>query len=120
MNNDFLDPINAEGMPNLADSAFALDFLLTAKNGVRNCAIAISETASAEARVLLHRQLTEALALHDEISKLMMQKGWFHPYQLNEQFQLDVKSSDTTMKIANLELFPDHTSRLGTFATPNK
>lgn len=120
MNNDFLDPINAEGMPNLADSAFALDFLLSAKNGVIFCAKAISETASPEVRALFVRQLTEGLALHEEIASLMMEKGWFHPYQLNEQFQLDMKSADTTVKIANLDLFPDHTSRLGTFATPNK
>lgn len=29
MNQDYLDPRNAEGMPNLADSAIALDFLLS-------------------------------------------------------------------------------------------
>lgn len=120
MNNDFLDPINAEGMPQLADAAFALDFLLTAKTAVRNGAIAIAETASPEARAVLRRQLTEALALHQEISELMLKKGWLHAYQLNEQFKLDMKSADTVVKIANMELFPDHTSRLGTFATPNK
>ena len=30
---DYLDPRNAEGMPNLADSAFAMDFLLAVKMG---------------------------------------------------------------------------------------
>jgi similar to spore coat protein len=120
LNNDFLDPINAEGMPNLADSAMALDFLIRAKNGVRNCAYAIAETASPEARTLLVSQLTEALTLHGQIAQLMMEKGWLHAYHLTEQFKLDMKSADTTVKIANLELFPDHTSRLGLFATPNK
>lgn len=120
MNNDFLDPINSEGMPKLADAAFAMDFLLTAKTGVRNCAFAIAETATPEARAVLRRQLTESLALHEEISQLMIAKGWLHPYQLSDQFKLDMVSTDTTVKIAQLELFPDHTSRLGTFATPNK
>ena len=120
MNNDYLDPINAEGMPNLADSAFALDFLLATKNGIRNGAIALSETASPEARALLRRQLADTLTMHEEISQLMMTKGWLHPYQLNEQFQLDMVSSDTVVKIANMKLFPDDTSRLGLFATPNK
>lgn len=120
MNNDYLDPINAEGMPNLADSAFALQFLLNAKTGVRNYAAALTETASPEVRTLLRRHLAEALALHRELAALMMKKGWFHPYQLNEQFELDMKSSNTVMKIANLELFPEDTSRRGTFATPNK
>lgn len=120
MNNDFLDPINAEGMPKLADASFALDFLLAAKNGVRNCASAIAETASPEVRAVLRRQLAEALALHAEIAHLMMEKGWFHPYQLDEQFGLDMLSSDTVVKIANLDLFPEDTSRLGLFATPDK
>ena len=120
MNNDYLDPINSEGMPNLADSAFALEFLLSVKTGVRNCAMSIAETATPEARELLRCQLTEGLALHEELSNLMMQKGWLHPFHLNEQFQLDMLSSDTVVKIANMQLFPDHTSRLGTFATPNK
>lgn len=120
MNQDYLDPINAEGMPELADSAFALDFLLTAKNGVRNCAVAIAETASPWARVVLRQQLNEALALHEAISQLMMNKGWLHPRHLQEQFQLDLKSAGTTVTIAGWELFPDHTSRLGAFATPQK
>lgn len=120
MNNDFLDPINSVGMPNLADSAFALDFSLSVKTGVLYCAMALSETASQEVRAVLRSQLTEALALHQEIAGLMMEKGWLHPYQLNEQFQLDMKSADTMVKIANMELFPGDTSRLGTFATPNK
>lgn len=120
MNNDFLDPINSEGMPKLADSAFALDFLLSAKNGVRNCAYAIAETATPEARTVLRRQLADSLALHDEISHLMMARGWLYPYQPHEQFQLDLTSSDTTVKIAQMQLFPDDTSRQGTFATPNR
>ncbi|WCK56507.1 spore coat protein [Aneurinibacillus sp. Ricciae_BoGa-3] len=119
MNNDFLDPINANGMPNLADSLFALDFLMAAKNGVRNCAYALTEMASPEARALARKQLEQALALHDDISKLMMDRGWLHPYNVNEQFQLDIKSAETTVKIAGMKIFPDHTSRLGSFADLN-
>lgn len=32
---------------------FALDFLLTVKNGGRNCAFALSETATPEVRTIL-------------------------------------------------------------------
>ncbi|WP_047152824.1 spore coat protein [Aneurinibacillus tyrosinisolvens] len=119
MNNDYLDPINANGMPNLADSAIALDFLMAAKNGVRNCAIALTETATPEARTIVRNQLEQALVLHEEISELMMSKGWLHPYNVNEQFKLDLKSAQTTVQIAAMDLFPDHTSRLGTFADLN-
>ncbi|BCJ87255.1 spore coat protein [Effusibacillus dendaii] len=120
MNNDFLDPINAKGMPELADSTIALDFLMAAKNGVRNCAIALTEIATPEVRATVRNHMEEALAMHEKISDLMISKGWFHPYNLSEQFQLDMKSADTTLKIAELKLFPDHTSRLGTFDTLEK
>jgi similar to spore coat protein len=120
MNGDFLDPINAVDMPDKADSLFALDFLLSAKNGVRNCAYAITETASPDARAILRNQLTEGLALHQEISELMMNKGWLHPYNVNEQFPLDLIGAQNTVQIALMQLYPDHTSRLGLFATPDK
>lgn len=106
-------------MPYMADSALATNFLMTAKNGVRNLAFAISETASPQLRAVLRQQLVEALAMHTEVSTLMMKKGWFHPYQLDEQYRLDTSSADTTLKIAQLELFPGDTSRWGDFATPN-
>ncbi|WP_276352350.1 spore coat protein [Cohnella caldifontis] len=120
MNNDYLDPINSVGMADLADCTFAVEFLMRAKNGVRNCAFAIGETASPEARQILKGQLQEALDLHDEISRLMIDKHWLHPYQVGEQFRMDLKAADTTVKIANLDLFPDDTARLGMFATPDR
>jgi spore coat protein CotF len=119
LNNDFLDPINAENMPYAADSALAMELLMAAKNGVRNLAFAISETASPRLRALLRQQLAEALAMHTEVATLMMQKRWFHPYQLDEQYRLDTSSADLVGKIAEMELFPGDTSRWGTFATPN-
>ncbi|HYG59786.1 MAG TPA: spore coat protein, partial [Symbiobacteriaceae bacterium] len=88
--------------------------------GVRNTAMAIAETASPEVRALLRQQLTQALAMHEEIYQLMMKKGWFYPYRMDQQFALDMKSADTVVKIANLDLFPEDTSRRGLFATPNK
>lgn len=120
MNNDYLDPRNAEGMPALADSLFALDFLMSAKMGVRNCAFALAECTSPDARMVVHQQLENELLMHEEISQLMIQKGWLHPYHVNDQFRMDLKSAQTVLQIANLQLYPEETNRLGTFATPEK
>jgi similar to spore coat protein len=117
---DYLEVRNAEGMAKLADSTIALDFLIAAKTGVRNCAIALSEAATPEVRMVLHQQLEEALNLHDQISELMTSKAWFYPYNLNKQFQIDMESSTTAVQIAQMDLFPGNTSRLGTFATPEQ
>lgn len=115
---DFLDVENAEGMPHLADGTIALDFLLSAKNGVINYAMALTEVTHPQVREILINQLRSALLLHREITDLMMKKGWLHPYNLSEQIQLDTTSSDMALMIAGLELFPGPTDRLGTFATP--
>ncbi|PLR98747.1 spore coat protein [Bacillus sp. T33-2] len=120
MNNDFLDPINSVDMPDQADSAIALDFLLSVKNGVRNYAYAITETATPALKQALRNQMEAALDLHEEIANLMISKGWLHPYNVRDQVEVDLKSADTAVKIANLTLFPRDTDRLGTFATPYK
>jgi similar to spore coat protein len=120
MKPDFLDPRNSEGMPQMADGMFALDFLMSAKNGVRNCAIALTECVTPEARTIVRNLLEEGLELHQEISLLMISKGWLHPFNVKDQFLLDIKSAETTVQLASMQLFPDHTSRLGNFATPQK
>ena len=119
MNKDYLEVDNMEGMPALVDSTIAMSFLLNAKSGIRNCAVALTEIADTEARAEVTNMLNKAIALHVEITQLMTKKGWFHPYEPDKQFELDKISSDTALQIAGLNLFPGDTSRLGTFATPN-
>jgi spore coat protein CotF len=118
---DYVDPANALNMPEMADMTFAMDFLMRAKEGVRNTAAALTEVASPEVRVLLRAQLRQGIALHQEISELMVRKKWFHPHELQEQYQLDRLSADNTVAIAGMKLFPDDTSRKGMFdRTPDE
>ncbi|MDP4143640.1 MAG: spore coat protein [Bacillota bacterium] len=118
MINDYLEPRNAEGMPKLTDTTMSMAFLLNTKSGVRNCAIALTEAATPEVKAVLRTQLDNAINMHEEISNLMIEKGWLHPINLEKQFQMDMESSRTASQIASLDLFPGDTSRLGTFATP--
>jgi spore coat protein CotF len=116
MINDYLEVENAEGMPELADSALALEFLLTIKTGVRNIAIALTETANFELRQLYRTQIEQGLALHEEVSTFMMNKGWLHPYNYYDQYQQDLKSIQGAFMIGKMDLFPRDTSRLGMMA----
>ncbi|MFE1243809.1 spore coat protein [Fictibacillus sp. NPDC058756] len=121
MNNDYLDPINSLHMPELADTTFAMDFLLRAKEGVRNIAVALTESASPDVRAVLKKQLMQGIAMHQEISELMIKKKWFHPYELSEQYQLDQLSANNTIKIGKMNLFPIETNRKGLFdRTPDE
>ncbi|KQX65831.1 MULTISPECIES: spore coat protein [unclassified Paenibacillus] len=118
---DYLDPSNALNMPEMADMTFAMDFLIRVKEGVRNTAIALTETASEGARAILRNQLHQGIALHQEVSDLMMRKKWFHPYELNEQYKLDQLGAINAVQMAQMKLFPDDTSRKGMFdRTPDQ
>lgn len=121
MNTDYLDPINSLNMPEMADMTFAMDFLLRAKEGVRNLSIALTETASPDVRALLRNHLKQGISMHQEITELMIRKKWFHPYELNEQYQLDQLSAKNMMMIGQMNLFPEDTSRKGMFdRTPDE
>ncbi|RFU67293.1 spore coat protein [Peribacillus saganii] len=121
MNNDHLDPINSLNVPELADTTFAMDFLLRAKEGVRNIAVALTESASPDVRALLRNQLLQGIAMHQEITELMVSKKWFHPYELSEQYQLDQLSAKNTIMIGNMNLFPADMNRKGIFdRTPDE
>ncbi|MBU9721303.1 spore coat protein [Bacillus alkalicola] len=116
--NDYLDPINSIGMPEQVDSAIALDLLITVKEAVRNYSVALTEAASPEVRTVIRNQMEAALDYQAEVIDLMIEKKWFHPYDISEQQVLDLKAAQTAIDIANLKLFPENTNRKGLFPTP--
>ncbi|MBU0446060.1 spore coat protein [Bacillus velezensis] len=121
MNHDHLDPINSLHVPELADMTFAMDFLIRAKEGVRNTAVALTETASPDVRALLRKQLMQGIAMHQEITDLMVSKKWFHPHDLSEQYKLDQLSAKNTLMVGRMNLFPVETNRKGMFdRTPDE
>jgi len=121
LNHDHLDPINSLHVPELADMTFAMDFLIRAKEGVRNTAVALTETASPDVRALLRKQLMQGIAMHQEITDLMVSKKWFHPHDLSEQYKLDQLSAKNTLMVGSMNLFPVETNRKGMFdRTPDE
>lgn len=121
LNNDYLDPINSLHVPELADTTFAMDFLIRAKEAVRNTAIALTETSSPDLRAALRKQLRQGIEMHQEISDLMIRKKWFHPHDMSEQYKLDQLSANNTIMISKMNLFPGETNRKGMFdRTPDE
>jgi len=117
---DYLDPINSIGMPELTDSGIALEFLMTTKTGVRTLSIALTETSTPTIRKLLKAQLDVTIDLYFEISDLMIKKEWLHPIDLDAQKLLDIKAAENAVSIAGLDLFPGSTNRKGLFPSPPK
>ncbi|MNI38225.1 Spore coat protein F precursor [compost metagenome] len=87
------------GMSTLTDQVIAMDYLIAAKSGVRNYAMAITETASPEIKTILAKQLDEALIAHEQISNYMVNRGFYHPHNVNEQIQLDIQNIQTALNI---------------------
>lgn len=81
------------------DLAIASDLLITAKAGVRNLAIAITETATPSVKKLLRRELDNAIDLHDKIAQYMIKNEMYHAYDLDEQMQHDLEKADIALNL---------------------
>ncbi|KZL92529.1 spore coat protein [Clostridium magnum] len=87
------------GMNKMSDQVIATDFLISAKNGIVNYAAAITETKSPEVKAVLRKQLDAAILTHETITSYMMKKGYYQPYDLEEQFKVDLKTTDTALSL---------------------
>jgi similar to spore coat protein len=83
----------------LDDLAIATDLLLSAKNGVRTYAVALTETATPEVRKVLKKQLDEAIELHEKISQYMIDNEMYHAYDVEEQVNHDLKKEDKALEL---------------------
>jgi similar to spore coat protein len=90
------------GMHTLTDQVIAMDLLTSAKSGVRNYAMAVTETVTPEIKTTLTKQLEEAIEMHKRISMYMMDRGWYHPWNVKEQFQLDLQNIQTALNAPTL------------------
>lgn len=90
------------GMKSLTDQIIAMDLLISAKSGVRNYAMALTEAGTPEIKEMLSRHLEEAIDLHEKISLYVMERGWYHPWNVGEQIRLDLQNIETAMKVPSL------------------
>ncbi|MDO3679616.1 spore coat protein [Paenibacillus ehimensis] len=90
---------NLTGMGTMTDQVIAMDFLIAAKTGIQNYAIALTETASPDIKAVLRRQLDEAISTHERITNYMMRKEYYRPYHIPEQIELDRKNIQTALNL---------------------
>jgi similar to spore coat protein len=90
------------GMHTMTDQVIAMDFLIAAKSGVRNYAMAVTEAGTPEIKETLTRQLEETIDMHERISIYMVERGWYHPWNVKEQFQFDLQNIETALNAPTL------------------
>jgi len=98
--NSFIESLM--GMDKLSDQVIVTDLLLATKSSVRSYAVAITETTSPEIRTALRNQLSDAIATHQTISKYVMKKGYYHPYDPKEQKNVDMQTINTVLSFPNI------------------
>ncbi|MFE3976118.1 MULTISPECIES: spore coat protein [unclassified Peribacillus] len=91
---------NMAGMSGMTDQVIATDFLISAKSGIRNAAFAVTETVSPELRAALREQLRSAVETHGIISDYMVSKGYYHPQDISEQAQVNLKAANTALNLS--------------------
>ncbi|MGC4377735.1 spore coat protein [Fictibacillus sp. Mic-4] len=80
--------------PRQADAGFyAGDLLGLAKASVRNYAMALTETATPELHQVLSRHLQNAVQLHYNVYRYMLEKGYYSSYDLHQLLTNDVKNA---------------------------
>lgn len=79
------------------DQIMASDLLIGAKSAVRNYAYALTETYSQNVRSTLTNQLNDAITFHNQVSEYMVNKGYYSPYDMQKQIQIDMTSAQQVM-----------------------
>ena len=88
------------GMGGMTDQVIATDFLITAKTGVRNISIALTECTTPEVRETLKQYLNDAVATHEQIYTYMLDNGYYHPTDLAAQLNVDLTATQTALNLS--------------------
>ncbi|WP_102349093.1 spore coat protein [Bacillus sp. Marseille-P3661] len=91
---------NMMGMGGMTDQVIATDFLISVKSGALYTALALTESATPKLREQLREDLNAALDTHETISNYMIKKGYYKPFELREQLQVDIKAAQTALKLS--------------------
>lgn len=87
------------GVDALTDQVIAMDLLMSTKAGINMYAVAATESASPEVKAIFLKHLDESIDTHAQITEYMMARGFYHPYHVPEQLQLDRTTVQTALNI---------------------
>jgi similar to spore coat protein len=90
---------NLTGLNTLSDQIIAMDLLMASKSGIKMYAVAATESATPELKTVFQTHLLEAVDTHEKITAYMMQRGFYHPYNIEEQIRLDQSNAQTALNI---------------------
>ncbi len=90
------------GLNKMSDQVIATDMLISSKSGIQEYAVAITETTSPQLRASLINQLNDLISSHEKLSDYMMSKGYYNAYDMQEQYRVDMKVTDTALSLKKI------------------
>ncbi|MRH41434.1 spore coat protein [Aquibacillus halophilus] len=93
---------NMTGLGGITDQLIATDLLISAKSGIKNYAVALTETSTPEVRQGLKNQLNTAIEVHEKVSNYMISKGYYHPENPSEQLTVDLKTTQQALNLPKI------------------
>jgi similar to spore coat protein len=90
---------NLTGLNVMTDQVISLDLNMAAKTGIKMYAVAATESATPEVKSTLIRHLNESVDMQERITAYLMQRGFYHPYNMVEQIQLDRTNVQTALNL---------------------
>nr|WP_024836552.1 spore coat protein [Clostridium sp. 12(A)] len=87
-------------MAGLTDQIIVTDFVTSLKSAIQNYGIAITEVTSPEIREILKKQLNDVLDTQEVISNYMVEKGFYHAYDIQEQKKEILKVSKVAIELS--------------------
>lgn len=70
---------------NISDQVAATGLLTSAKAGAQSCTFMTIESATPEVRQTFQRFMQDYLRSQEELTNLMIKRGWYHPFESPQQ-----------------------------------
>lgn len=90
---------NVAGMGSMTEQVVASDMLIAAKSGIKNYALALSETATPQVRSVLKRHLEDAISMHEKVTNFMLSKGYYPAYDPQQLIKNDLQAINTVLNL---------------------
>lgn len=87
------------GMDKMTDQVISTDLLMSSKSGIQEYAVAITETISPQLRTVLISQLKDMIISHEKIVDYMINQGYYHAYNMQEQYRIDLKAAEAALNL---------------------
>lgn len=87
------------GSANITDQMIVSDLLMATKTAMASYSLAITGTTDSTIRNTLTRYQNDAISYHEKLTKYMLTKDYYHPYDMEKQIAQDIENARAAIKL---------------------